>query len=108
MIVRDFCTITCGGCSFNDGLCYISYPPKYRCTFDNNFYDGYHRCHLELAPVVHARWEDGDGNVEYLYGNPDAPYDVPTYRCSACKNEEELASDYCPNCGAKMDLEAQL
>lgn len=109
MIVRDFCSLTCATCAFNEGYYYGQFiPVQYKCAFDGSCNDGYHRCHLELVPVVHARWEDGDGNVEYLYGNLDDPYEVPTYRCSACKSEEELASDYCPNCGAVMDLEEQL
>lgn len=57
----------------------------------------------ELSAQIHAKWEDGDGRVEHLYGNCDDPYEMPTYRCSACKCEEEYASDYCPNCGARMD-----
>lgn len=59
----------------------------------------------ELSTNIHAKWEDGDGRIEYLYGNCDDPYEIPTYRCSACKCEEEYASDYCPNCGAQMDGE---
>lgn len=100
MMVSDFCTMTCANCSFTDGLCYTSLPPKYRCTFDNNFYDGYHICHLELAPVKHAAWYEGNGYFDY-----DIDCSVPTYICSNCKSEEDYKSDYCPNCGAKMDLE---
>lgn len=60
---------------------------------------------VEYAPVKHGKWE-----LEYeTYGK---------MRCSACKKEALLEkaigdvgvitlyvdSDYCPNCGARMDL----
>ncbi len=63
---------------------------------------------LDAVEVVHGRWED-------MY---DGKYANPRYRCSACKEkalykmeQDELLSwhevqaltDYCPNCGAKMD-----
>lgn len=49
----------------------------------------------------YAIWEDGPGrSVEILRDW----YLHPTYVCSACKNEENRASSYCPNCGACMDL----
>ena len=46
----------------------------------------------DVAPVVHARWI-GDG----LKGN--------WCYCSNCKKAASffMISDYCPNCGAKMD-----
>lgn len=50
-----------------------------------------------------AKWECGNGYMDYNLG-----CDVPTYRCSNCKCEEELTTDYCPNCGAKMDLGDEL
>ncbi len=63
---------------------------------------------VEAVEVVHGRWED-------IYGGK---YANPRFRCSVCKvkalyvnvlnglgnwiDEQEL-SNYCPNCGAKMD-----
>lgn len=59
---------------------------------------------VDVAPVVHGRWE-----LEYgTYGK---------MRCSVCKKEALIEktigdvgvitnyvdSNYCPNCGAKMD-----
>ena len=29
----------------------------------------------------------------------------PRVRCSCCGNEEEWSSNYCPNCGAEMEVE---
>lgn len=50
----------------------------------------------DVAPVVHGRWlEHIDGYENYCecsvcHGVPDSPLDT---------------TPYCPNCGAKMDLE---
>ena len=51
----------------------------------------------DVAPVVHGRWiADGDG---YHW----------TYNCSICAWKDEYPfnerHNFCPNCGAKMDLE---
>lgn len=49
---------------------------------------------VDAVPVVHARWikaecSEKDGNA----------------RCSKCGQWEWDNCNYCPNCGAKMDLE---
>ena len=48
----------------------------------------------DVAPVRHGRW----GNYE--------PYS-DGYRCSKCKITHRSCTAYCPNCGAKMDLEVE-
>ena len=70
---------------------------------------------IDAVEVVHGEWiavssYDAFGGSEELWnahGNPTA-----FHYCSNCKaqsyvNEfgEELLTDYCPNCGAKMDGE---
>ena len=52
----------------------------------------------DVAPVRHGRW------IEHKHFHHDHYIDS-TYECSECKAEEPLTSDYCPNCGAKMNLE---
>lgn len=57
----------------------------------------------DVAPVRHGRWITWE----------EAGNDIPSphrHECSACHdaaqvlvNGVELLSDYCPNCGAKMD-----
>ena len=50
----------------------------------------------DVAPVVHGRWmwnEEGEIDWEHFY------------RCSNCGDKEYWESNFCPNCGAKMDLE---
>ena len=50
----------------------------------------------DVVHVVHGRWEKAS---EYM----------PIYRCSICKernlfkNGDNVFSNYCPNCGARMD-----
>lgn len=56
----------------------------------------------DVAPVVHGKWEV----EEDIFGDD-------TYICSVCKEPWVLITgtpqnnnmNYCPNCGAKMDLE---
>ena len=52
----------------------------------------------DVEPVKHGRW------IEYKHFHHNHYIDS-TYECSECKVEEPLTSDYCPNCGAKMDCE---
>lgn len=57
---------------------------------------------LDVAPVVHACWNDGQGySVEILRDW----YLQSTYVCSSCKTEGDKKTNYCPHCGAKMDGE---
>ena len=77
--------------------------------FHGNEQDMYEKiCELEILlgkshaadvlPVVHGRWEyigtDKNGHV---------------YRCANCAGRIGLdyETEYCPNCGAKMDLEEE-
>ena len=50
----------------------------------------------DIAPVRHGRW------IEHKHFHHDH-YTDSTYECSECNAEEPFTSDYCPNCGAKMD-----
>lgn len=50
----------------------------------------------DVAEVVHGRWiwnEEGEIDWDQFY------------RCSNCGDKEYWESNFCPNCGAKMDLE---
>ena len=63
---------------------------------------------VDAVEVVHGRWEDEYGGA----------FTNPRYRCSVCKEKAlyryernnlggweaiQALTDYCPNCGAKMD-----
>lgn len=42
--------------------------------------------------------------VEVRHGEWQSRYKKKyKYRCSLCNGDSDLCSDYCPNCGAKMD-----
>lgn len=45
----------------------------------------------DVAPVVHGRWE--------------LLSEHRSHKCSVCGRRDWYATNYCPNCGAKMDLE---
>ena len=47
----------------------------------------------DVAPVVHGKWEDSI-----------AKYGILIHKCSVCNKYSHMAYNYCPNCGAKMDL----
>ena len=57
---------------------------------------------LDVAPIVHAHWEQGDGEWSNVLGEYCFH---PTYICSNCREEEKRNSAFCPNCGATMDGE---
>ena len=49
---------------------------------------------VDAVPVVHGRWEPWAIQPNGFIGS---------YCCTACKMVSMNDSDYCPNCGAKMD-----
>ena len=51
----------------------------------------------DVAPVVHAHWIRHE-NADTIEG-----YYVPKFECSNCKAWKDDDSDFCPDCGAKMD-----
>lgn len=57
----------------------------------------------DVQPVRHGRWI---GINEYCKKNGYIPSGMGIYYwCSECGKEEPKISDYCPNCGARMDGE---
>ena len=58
------------------------------------FTQGYAKAKEESEPTKHGRWEVGY-----------EPYGVVVHRCSLCGHTiaTHENSNYCPNCGAKMD-----
>lgn len=53
----------------------------------------------DVVPVVHAHWIRHE-NADIICG-----YYVPSFECSQCGVWKEEDSDFCPDCGAKMDEE---
>lgn len=56
-----------------------------------------------VAPVVRGWWEAVDSS--YWRWTPSGGVSVPhrTYRCGRCWRGTVVKTNYCPNCGAKMD-----
>ena len=48
---------------------------------------------VDAVEVVHGRWHEVDGETEWECH----------YRCSKCFTQSYELTNYCPNCGAKMD-----
>ena len=53
----------------------------------------------DVVPVVHGRW---DQSKEHFYLNNGCKEWINFY-CSECDAPNNSPTDYCPNCGAKMD-----
>ena len=51
---------------------------------------------VDAVEVVHGRWLGG-----YQQNGEQWRYEVPY--CSLCEHRNDAATNYCPNCGAKMD-----
>ena len=61
----------------------------------------------DVAPVVHGKWIEVTRSVSYgmdKQGNP-IYRDRSVYYCSECNRKTVIKEKYCPDCGAKMDLE---
>ena len=50
----------------------------------------------EMQPVKHGRWI-WDSSPEF--GNP-----YGSYNCSECESKQAFKENFCPDCGARMDL----
>ena len=37
-------TGSCSSCAHNDGMCYTSHPPQWKCTIENEWHTADHRC----------------------------------------------------------------
>lgn len=56
---------------------------------------------VDAVPVVHAHW------IRHDYADIVDGYLVPEFECSKCHSWKKDDSDYCPNCGARMDGEQE-
>ena len=61
----------------------------------------------DVAPVVHGGWDDIP-NKYISVASKDGSYHGNTTTCSVCHevNPNAYKTNYCPNCGAKMDGDA--
>lgn len=60
------------------------------------------KCYFDddVAPVKHGHWV---GYETKSYKNSENGIAKKYYRCSSCRYFNAIRSNYCPNCGAKMD-----
>lgn len=57
----------------------------------------------DATPVVHGRWEGIDSTFWRWTSAGAIPVVRIVYRCSNCGRKSAIKTNYCPNCGAKMD-----
>lgn len=80
-IICDMCE-----CLYPDGYC----PEK--CDLEKcDWMEHLKEDAADVAPVVHGRWLCVDTDTEKFF------------LCNRCKKKEYWESNYCPNCGARMD-----
>ena len=53
----------------------------------------------DVAPVVHGRWDESKEHFYLMNGCKE----WINFYCSECDAPNNSPTDYCPNCGAKMD-----
>lgn len=59
----------------------------------------------DVEPVVHGRWETFDSSYWRSTQYGVQAIDCVKIRCGLCGRGSAVRTNYCPNCGAKMDLE---
>ena len=59
---------------------------------------------VDAVPVVHGWWLTWE---EQFPGRTPRKKSMLGVFCSACHNNADNMFNYCPNCGAKMDLEEE-
>ena len=57
----------------------------------------------DVAPVVHGLWEREPSSSWRWTPSGAVAVTRTTYRCGLCGRGTAVKSNYCPNCGAKMD-----
>lgn len=55
---------------------------------------------VDAEPVRHGEWRY---KKQYVAGGKGQTFSV--WQCSCCRKKERRRTDYCPNCGARMDEE---
>ena len=57
----------------------------------------------DVAPVVHGLWEKEPSSFWRWTPSGAVAVTRTTYRCGFCGRGTAVKSNYCPNCGARMD-----
>lgn len=56
----------------------------------------------DVVPVVHGKWIRGK------YTDDDLRHNDYSYRCNRCGKIVDFEENYCPHCGAKMDIHGEV
>ena len=85
-------------------LCGGNLPEKYKAFVRRVLNDKNLIPSADVAPVVHGRWDDIP-NTYMSVASKDGTYHGNATSCSVCHevNPNAYKTNYCPNCGAKMD-----
>ena len=59
----------------------------------------------DVAPVVRGVWEKAPSSYWRWTSSGAVAVTRTTYRCGLCGRGTAVKSNYCPNCGAKMEGE---
>lgn len=90
------CLTSCKGCPYNDPTYCGSALVRDAITYIRQLED---RPPMDAEPVRHGKW------IEHLnYMEERDGY----YWCPLCQKMATREYNYCPNCGAKMDLEGSI
>lgn len=75
------------------------------------FYEIAHHKAVDVAPVVHSRWEECDYVEPCVHGFGTNRIKDAGMKCLNCvhvfKKDLLWKDNFCPNCGAKMDLRGE-
>ena len=92
-----------------------------KAEFTGNFQDTYPTAQIhalidtvpaeDVQPVVHGKWLHGKETAREYVGNALVGIFYENFLCSCCgyiiddRQYTKITYKYCPNCGARMDLE---
>ena len=64
---------------------------------------------MDVEPVRHGKWKGYTRVAFHGMDKSDNPIyrDIIVWHCGCCGRRTVIRENYCPNCGAKMDLEEE-
>jgi rubrerythrin len=84
-------------------LCGGNLPEKYKAFVRRVLNDRNLIPAADVAQVVHGLWEKEPSSFWRWTPSGAVAVARTTYRCGLCGRGTAVKSNYCPNCGAKMD-----
>lgn len=87
----------CQNCTHTDGNVYTSIPPQIFCTIKKEYKFLDNKCDIEFVPLKKGTWKTCYLDHVAMGERPKIFY------CSVCNYCAQYTTNYCPNCGAKME-----